>query len=161
MNLDHHVEEVRRQLAIAADAGGEEARALAERLGATLESVVRLSLLEALSAAAAEITREIAPGSVEVRLHGREPEFVVTAPPADVPVEQPPTRVPAEDAAMSRINLRLPDHLKSRIEEAAEREGLSINAWLVRAAAAGVDRRDAQPPARSRLGGQRYRGWAR
>jgi hypothetical protein len=62
---------------------------------------------------------------------------------------------------MSRINLRLPDQLKSRIEEAAEREGVSINAWLVRAAAAGLERRDARPPSPSRLGGQRYRGWAR
>ena len=161
MDLDQHVEEVRRQLAIAADAGGDDARALAERLGATLDSVVRLTLLEALSTAAAEITRELAPGSVEVRLHGREPEFVVTAPPADAPAEEALRHAPGEDAAMSRINLRLPDQLKSRIEQAAEREGLSINAWLVRAAAAGLERRDAQAPAHRSRGGQRYRGWAR
>ena len=161
MDLDQHVEEVRRQLAIAADAGGDDARALAERLGATLDSVVRLMLLEALSTAAAEITRELAPGSVEVRLHGREPEFVVTAPPADAPAEEALRHAPGEDAAMSRINLRLPDQLKSRIEQAAEREGLSINAWLVRAAAAGLERRDAQAPAHRSRGGQRYRGWAR
>ena len=162
MDLDQHVEEVRRQLAIAADAGGDDARALAERLAATLDSVVRLTLLEALSTAAAEITRELAPGSVEVRLHGREPEFVVTAPPADAPAEEALRHAPGEDAAMSRINLRLPDQLKSRIEQAAEREGLSINAWLVRAAAAGLERRAGQAaPSRSRLGGQRYRGWAR
>ena len=40
--------------------------------------------------------------------------------------------------ATSRINFRLPDQLKTRIEEAAGRDGLSVNAWLVRAATAAV-----------------------
>ena len=49
---------------------------------------------------------------------------------------------------MSRINLRMPERLKARIEAAAAaREGLSVNAWLVRAAAAAAD---AGSPARSR-----------
>ena len=61
------------ELAVAAEAGGEDARALAERLTAPLEPAVRLILLDALSAAADEITRDLAPGSVEVRLRGGEP----------------------------------------------------------------------------------------
>src|SRR5882672_3270640 len=81
MNLTPYVDNLRRELAVAAEAGGEDARALAERLTASLESAARLSLLEALSAAADEITRDLAPGSVEVRLRGRDPEFVVTPPP--------------------------------------------------------------------------------
>src|ERR687889_59127 len=81
MNLTMYSENLRRELAVAADAGGEEARALAERLTAPLESAIRLTLLEALSAAADEITRELAPGSVELRLRGGEPGFVVTAAP--------------------------------------------------------------------------------
>ena len=71
MDLTQYVENLRRELAVAADAGGEDARALAERLTAPLESAVRLTLLDALSAAADEITRELAPGSVELRLRGR------------------------------------------------------------------------------------------
>src|SRR6201991_4183399 len=136
MDLNHHVEEVQRQLAVAAEAGGDEARALAERLTPTLDSVLRLTLLEALGAAAAEITAELAPGSVDLRLRGREPEFVVTQPPAESAAQEPatPEPGPSEDGPMTRINLRLPDQLKTRIEQAAERDGLSINAWLVRAA---------------------------
>src|SRR3954466_836552 len=80
MDLAPHVEQIRGQLAVAADAGGEDARALAERLTAPLESAIRLPLLAALWAAADEIPRDLAPGSVELRLRAGEPDFVVTAP---------------------------------------------------------------------------------
>ena len=43
-----------------------------------------------------------------------------------------------DDAAMVRINLRLPANLKALIEDAAAAGGLSVNAWIVRAAAAGL-----------------------
>jgi hypothetical protein len=49
---------------VAAEAGGKDARALAERLTGPLESAVRLALLDALSAAADEITRDLAPRPV-------------------------------------------------------------------------------------------------
>src|SRR6476469_777706 len=116
MDLTQYVEKLRRDLAVAADAGGEDARALAERLTAPLESAVRLTLLDALSAAADEITRELAPGSVELRLRSGEPDFVVTPAPADEPVEPPPDdAAPAlpdgDEAATARINLRLPEQL--------------------------------------------------
>ena len=141
MDLSSYVENIRRDLAIAADAGGEDARALAERLTAPLESAVRLMLLDALSAAADEITRELAPGSVELRLRAGEPEFVVTAVPADEPVEQaaaappPPATPDADDGATARINLRLPEQLKAGVERAAGGERMSVNAWLVRVVA--------------------------
>src|SRR3954468_4536193 len=83
MDLTPHVEQIRGQLAVAAEAAGEDARALAERLAAPLESAIRLTLLDALSAAAGEITRDLAPGSVDLRLRGREPSFVVALPPAE------------------------------------------------------------------------------
>ncbi|MBN6054134.1 toxin-antitoxin system HicB family antitoxin [Nonomuraea sp. RK-328] len=162
---------------MAAGAGGEEARALAERLAATLESATRLALLEALSAAADEITQDLAPGSVEVRLRGRDPGFVVTPPPRSArsyeeegeigqsgrpPVPPPPSD--ADEGGTSRISLRVPEHLKPRIEEAAAREGLSVNAWLVRAVAAALDpgsaaRRSGPRPAPQT--GNRYSGWVR
>jgi hypothetical protein len=83
MDLTPYIDNLRRELAVAAEAGGEDARALAERLTAALESAARLALLEALSAAADEITTDLAPGSVEVRLRGRDPGFVVTPPPVE------------------------------------------------------------------------------
>ena len=81
MNLTGYVEALRQQLAVAAAAGGDEAQALAERLTAPLDAATRLVLLDALSAAAGEITRDMAPGSVDLRLRDREPTFVVTLPP--------------------------------------------------------------------------------
>ncbi|MEU9890125.1 hypothetical protein [Sphaerisporangium sp. NPDC051011] len=168
MDLAPYVDHLRRELAIAAGAGGEEARALAERLAATLESATRLALLEALSAAADEITQDLAPGSVEVRLRGRDPAFVVTPPPtAQTYEEERPSAPPppdVDDGGTSRISLRVPEHLKPRIDEAAARDGLSVNAWLVRAVSAALDPGDAarrsgrRPPQQT---GNRYSGWVR
>jgi hypothetical protein len=156
MELTPYVENLRRELAVAAEAGGEEARALAELLTAPLESAVRLTLLDALSAAADEITRELAPGSAELRLRAGAPEFVVTAPNAD---EQPAPARP-DDGATARINLRLPEQLKAGVEQAASRERLSVNAWLVRAVAAALDGERAPRRGAGRIG-QSYTGWVR
>jgi hypothetical protein len=192
MDLTPYVDNLRRELAVAAEAGGPEARALAERLTAPLESAVRLTLLEALSAAAGEITRDLAPGSVDVRLRGRDPDFLVTPAPAERPSGQAPASslrsalagavevamgvrppVPeADEGGTSRISLRVPDHLKPRIEEAAGREGLSVNAWLVRAVSAALEPGDGARPSDRHGGsendrrgdsqtGRHYTGWVR
>ncbi|SEG84557.1 hypothetical protein SAMN04489712_11724 [Thermomonospora echinospora] len=181
MDLTPYVDHLRRELAVAAEAGGEDARALAERLTGPLESAVRLALLEALSAAADEITSDLAPGSVEVRLRGRDPDFVVTPPPAE-PAEEasgggpgaakggpgapPPAPLPEADegGGTARVTLRLPEQLKPRIDEAAARMGLSVNAWLVRAVSAALepDDRDRRPAqGEGRQFGRRYTGWVR
>src|ERR1035437_9047860 len=87
MDLAHYVNDLQHQLEVAAEAGGDEARALAERLTAPLESATRLGLLEAVPAARSEIPPGLAPGSVDVRLRGRDPEFVVTPPPVSPSLE--------------------------------------------------------------------------
>ena len=169
MELGSYVDALRQELGTAAAAGGDDVRALAERLTAPLESAVRLTLLDALSAAAAEITRDLAPGSVDVLLRNREPVFVVTPPAADEPAPPPspldaPPPADAEDAATARINFRLPDSLKSRIEDAAGRAGLSVNAWLVRATAAALEsslRVESTDQPGAARGRQRYSGWVR
>jgi hypothetical protein len=174
MDLTRHVEALRQQLVIAAEPGGEPARELAGRLVA-LDASARLVLLGALSAAAEEITRELAPGSVEVRLRGSDPEFVVTLPEpepsgtdptnvdATVTSAAPPAAAEPDDGGTSRITLRLPDQLKVRIEDAAGRDGVSVNSWLVRAVsdAVGSSGRSSPPRRRSASGGQRITGWAR
>jgi hypothetical protein len=164
MDLTPYVEKLRRDLAVAAEAAGDEAQALAERLTAPLESAIRLTLLDALSAAADEITSELAPGSVELRLRGGEPEFAVTPAPADEPHE-PDAYVPPEgdEGAVARINLRLPEQLKAGVEQAAGRERLSVNAWLVRAVAAALAREDpaGRPPRRGGRVGESFTGWVR
>ncbi|MFI6084268.1 hypothetical protein ACIBBB_25395 [Streptomyces sp. NPDC051217] len=172
MDLTPYVETLRRELTVAAEAAGDEARTLAERLTAPLESATRLTLLNVLSAAMDEITRELAPGSVDVRLRGLEPDFVVVLPqyeeraePLDAPAPAP-APVPAEtdEGGTARVNLRLPAHLKTRAEEAASRQGLSVNAWLVRVVSAAVDTGGAatlRTPERTRNIGQGFTGWVR
>ncbi len=182
MDLRPYVENINRQLAVAAEAGGDDARALAERLAAPLDAALRLALQDVLEAAAEEITTELAPGSVELRLRGRNPEFVVTAPPAARSVEGPSEndvdlaplggpaapaggvgRAPGEgdEGGMARINLRMPDQLKARVEQAAASEGVSINTWLARAAAGALERGDRRRQTRAPQSAQRYTGWAR
>ncbi|MFD7437277.1 toxin-antitoxin system HicB family antitoxin [Streptomyces sp. NPDC059861] len=172
MDLTPYVDTLRRELAVAAEAGGEDARELAERLTAPLESATRLVMLHVLSAAMDEITRELAPGSVDVRLRGLDPDFVVTPPPTGsgapaepaMSVEAFKASPPADgdEGGTARINLRLPGHLKARAEEAAAREGLSVNAWLVRAVSAAVEG-GARPPApqKAQTIGQSFTGWVR
>ena len=168
MNLGMYVDTLRDQLLAAASSGGPDAKASVERLTPGLEAAMRLVLLEALSAAADEITRELAPGAVEVRLRGLDPDFVVTQPVFDAVDDTSmgatsPTVVPTgeDEGATSRLNLRLPEGLKSRVEEAARREGLSLNAWLVRAAAAAVEGTQGQTSRWGATGSQKFTGWVR
>jgi hypothetical protein len=142
MDLQPYVDAVRHELHLTAAAGGPEAQALADRLSAPLESAIRLALLEALSAAVEEITSELAPRSVEVRLRGRDPEFVVSAP-LDEPAAQQHLGQSAvafgdDDGGTWRITLRLPESLRAAVEAATRHDGSSLNAWLVRAVAAAV-----------------------
>lgn len=171
MDLTPYVDTLRRELAVAAEAGGDEARALAERLTAPLESATRLTMLNVLSAAMDEVTRELAPGSVDVRLRGLDPDFVVTLPvsgtaPAEPATAAEPPRTPppmdGDEGGTARVNLRLPAHLKARAEEAAAREGLSVNAWLVRAVSGAVDGgAGPRTTEKSQTLGQGYTGWVR
>lgn len=173
MDLTPYVDNLRRELAVAAEAAGDDARALAERLTGPLDSATRLALMEALSAAADEITRDLAPGAVEVRLRGRDPAFVVTPPPGAEAepaqdrglrealagaVEAPSPET--DEGGTSRITLRLPEHLKQRVDEAASQAGLSANAWLVRVVAAAVAPTEPGRRTGAQLG-RRHTGWVR
>ena len=140
-------------------------RAVAERLVAPLDSAVRLVIIEVLAEALDAVTREIAPGSAHLRLRGRDPDIVVTPPPVrPETVEQPaPDRHRGDrdaddltDGPVSRINFRPPESLKARIEQAAARERLSVNAWLVRATSAVIDARPVTPSTSTR---NHFSGW--
>jgi uncharacterized protein (DUF1778 family) len=166
MQLETYVEELQRQLVTAAAAGNDETRETAQRLSAALDAAARLMLLEALGAAASEITTELAPGSVDLRLRGRDPEFVVTPAQqwaqATTPSEQPaaPPAFDGEEGATTRTTLRIPEELKSRVEAAAARGGVSVNTWLVRAIASTLDGGGNRPPAQE-THGTRLSGWVR
>ncbi|WP_404381600.1 histidine kinase [Knoellia locipacati] len=175
MELTPYVDSLQRELAVVAAAGGPEAEALAERLTAPLDSAVRLTLQEAVVDAAAEITMALTPGSVDVRLAGRGLAFVVTPAAAPADLVTPPVTSPTgsgddgTEGGTSRITFRPSDRLKAGIEAAAEREGLSVNAYLVRVLTLAVRREGAPATVPLRpldqvstpQGGQRLSGWAR
>ena len=162
MELGQYVNDLQRQLVDAAANGAEDTRAVAERLAAGLDAATRLVLLDVLSAAVGEITRDLAPGSVDVRLRGREVEFVVTQPSTESDIDDhPAASVDLDDASTSRTTLRLPDALKARVDEAATADGLSVNTWLVRAVAAALQPRERRSAQRTLRTGDNFAGWAR
>ena len=162
MELGQYVNDLQRQLVDAAANGAEDTRAVAERLAAGLDAATRLVLLDVLSAAMGEITRDLAPGSVDVRLRGREVEFVVTQPSTESDVDDSPVAsVDLDDASTSRTTLRLPDALKARVDEAAAADGLSVNTWLVRAVAVALQPKQRRSAQRTLRTGDNFAGWAR
>lgn len=133
MDLTPFLESLRRDLVAAAEAAGPETRQAAERLAFALDPSVRLALMEAISQAAAEITAEMPSGGVDVRLAGRDLDFVVQAG-APQPAASPAAPAPEdadEDGAVARITLRMPESVKARAEELAAAAGHSLNTWLV------------------------------
>jgi hypothetical protein len=135
MDITPYVDSLRRDLLAAAEAGGEEARQVAERLGYALDASARLAIMEAISQAAAEITAELPSGGVDVRLDGRDLDFVVHAP-SNAPTPPAPPAPPMlgeddEEGGLARITLRIPESVKTKAEDAAARSGQSLNTWLV------------------------------
>lgn len=162
MELGQYVGELQRQVVDAATNGAEETRAVAERLAAGLDAATRLVLLDVLSAAVGEITRDLAPGSVDLRLRGREVEFVVNQPSTEADSDdRPVASVDLDDASTSRTTLRLPDAIKARVDEAAAADGLSVNTWLVRAIAAALQPKQRRSAQRTLRTGDNFAGWAR
>jgi len=136
MDITPYVDSLRSDLVAAAEAGGDDVRQAAERLVLALAPAARLALMEAISQAAAEITAELPDGGVDVRLDGRELDFVVhvSAPaPAAAPAQPtPPAPEEEDEGGLARISLRIPESVKARAEEKAARAGDSLNTWIVK-----------------------------
>jgi hypothetical protein len=159
MDLSDYVEALRASLVTAAAAGTEQARETARLLADSIEPAVRLTVTDALSAMAAEVTAAWDGGLVDIRMRGRNPEVVVVPAADHEPAAEPvPDDDSEDDGSVARISLRLPESLKARAETAASAAGISLNAWLVRAV--GDALREPRPPASGR-GPRRYSGFAR
>ena len=165
MDTTTYAETLRAELTAAAELGDPALQDAARRLIGGLNAAVRLTLMEALADAAAEITLALPQGlAVDLRLQGREPTFVVsgqTASAAAAPVEAGPED---DDGAVARITFRLPEALKVRAEALASRNGQSLNTWLVNAARAAAGQTDPsapQPPRQDRRSGRHLRGWVK
>lgn len=168
MELSQYVEGLQRELGSLTRFAPDNIAEVAQRLAEALDSSVRLTLLDVLSAAAAEITTKLDETVIDVRLSAGEPEFVVTTVP-DRHAEPEPGPAPdltADEAGTARVTLRLSEALKGRVEERAAAEGLSVNSWLAHAAIRALDGQSSSGGGRrsqqSRSGiGQRITGYAR
>jgi hypothetical protein len=126
VQLSNHIEALLADLQAAGSLGDEAVAQAAQRLGEALQGSARLRLLDLLSEATLEISDQLPSGHVEIRLAGQEPSLVY------VEERESTEPAPPEDGLTARITLRLPDALKTAIDAAAAREGLSANTWLVR-----------------------------
>src|ERR687894_2743442 len=144
MDLSPYVQTVRDGVSSAAALADDHTREVAERLGGSIESSTRLALIAALSDATSNISAELAPSSVEVRMVGQDPELVVSVPkgeaeptvlqpPADAEPSEEDVLVDVDDEPVARISLRLPQSVKAKVDEVAAADGISTNAWLTRA----------------------------
>lgn len=169
MDLSEYAESLRRELTSITKFAGEDIARAAEMLSQTLDSTVRLALLDVLSAAADEITASLDGATVDVRLSGTEPEFVVNMTRTQDDASQDASDA-ADEAGNTRVTLRISDGMKARVEAAALSAGLSVNAWLVRAISRALETPPGgpkkrppfppMPPGRSGPG-KRYTGFAR
>ena len=160
MDITKLIDSLRQDLSRAAEVGGEDVRAAAERLVLALDPALRLTLMDALSQAADEIGEALPGVTVDVRLRGREPVFVVEGAAAAASAEDPFEDDGGE--ATARITLRIPENLKSRAEALAARRGQSLNTWLVAAArAAASDRPQHSGESVHGFPGRRMKGWVK
>lgn len=169
MDLTPHIDSLRRDLTAATEVAAPETRAAVERLLFALTPAVRLALMDAVSQAAAEITTKLPSGSIDVRLNGRELDFVVQVLGAtETAASRPSPEETDDDGSLARISLRMPEALKTKAEELANRSGQSLNNWLVNVVRTAT-RGDVPPPGSDpstggdpfggNRGGRRMTGW--
>ena len=149
MDIEQHVEAIQADLAAAAALGDEASAAAGERLAAAVDSSLQLRLLDVLTDATLELNDQLGSGHVEVRLAGRNPQLVLVE---DRARDSEPPPAPGDDLS-ARITLRLPEGLKAEIEVVAGREGVSANAWIVRALSRALDPRSGRTRSGNRLQG--------
>ena len=148
MQMAHHLHAIQEDLAAAAALATDEPTAeAARRLSQALGSSLHLRLLDIVSEAAAELSA-VVPGRIDVRLAGRDPDLVW------VEEDVEPAPAAGDDTLSARITLRLPESLKVQIEVAASGENASVNSWIIRALARGLESRS------TRSTGRRLTGYA-
>jgi hypothetical protein len=144
MKMSLVVDGLRSDAVAVGELGDETVALVAERIADVLGRSVPGRILDLLSDAAAEITATLPNGHVGVRVAGDDVAMAY--------VEDPPGRAappPGEgDEPSARITLRLGEALKSRLEEGAAADGVSVNTFIVRA----LERGTSSTRSRGRVG---------
>jgi HicB-like protein involved in pilus formation len=126
MQIDGYIQALREDLIRVASLGDETTSRAAELLSVAIEASLARRLQDVLAEAALELNAQLDAAHFEVRIAGRDPELVLVR-------EDGSISEPVDEAFSARITLRLPESLKQRVESAANREGASVNTWLVQA----------------------------
>ena len=156
MDLTPHLDAIRADLGSVLGANEDLEQAM-ERMARPLEASLQLRLLDLLGDGALELTEQLPQGHAEVRVSGKDASLVfVGVPEPPTPPVTPPA--PDEDGGTARLTLRMPDAMKVAVEDAADKQGMSVNAWLVRAVQVALGRAQEQ---RARAATNRISGFAR
>ncbi|MEX0984681.1 MAG: toxin-antitoxin system HicB family antitoxin [Actinomycetota bacterium] len=155
MDLTPHLEAVRADLESLAD---EQTLAGLARLSRAVEPSLQLRLLDVLCEAALELSGQLPGGHAEVRVAARDANLVFV--PEGPAAREDATPEEEDEGGTSRLTLRMPDALKNKVEAAAAKEGLSVNGWLVRTIARGVEGRRLEIEFGKSKRGSRVTGWA-
>jgi HicB family len=147
MKMSLVIEGLRSDVAAVGELGDETVAEVAERIAAIVARSASSRILDLLSDVAAEVSAELPQGHIEIRLVGDDVQF------AFVDEQVSPHEPEAELSA--RITLRLSESLKTRVEESAGREGLSVNSFIVRT----LERGTSAAKINSGRGGSRLRGY--
>ncbi len=154
MDLTPHLEAVRADLESLAD---EQTLAGLARLSRVVEPSLQLRLLDVLGEAALELSGQLPGGHAEVRVAARDARLVYVP---EGPAREDATPDEQDEGGTSRLTLRMPEALKNKVEAAAAKEGLSVNGWLVRTIARGVEGRRLEIEFGKSKRGSRVTGWA-
>jgi hypothetical protein len=128
MDIDKYTARLREDLVTAAALGDEKTQATAAALGAATENAARLTLLAALSDLAAEVSEALGDRTVHVSLDGTDAKVDVRKNAPSSGEETPSFEDITGD--ISRVTLRMVDQIKTRAQQAAEQNGMSLNSWL-------------------------------
>lgn len=148
MKMSPHVDALRNDLASAAALGDDRAAQVGARLAEAATRSAPLRFLEALGEALLEANEQLPSGHLELRLAGNDPNVVF------VDDEAEPKPAAVDEPSAARLTLRLPERLKTELEAAAARDGVSVNTWLVRALSGAMGRQ-------SQRSGRRLVGYGR
>jgi hypothetical protein len=153
MKMSLVVDGLRSDVVAVGELGDDTVAVVAERIADVLGRSVPGRVLDLLSDAAAELTATLPDGHVDIRVSGDDIDMTYVE---DGPG---PSAAPTSDGdgQSARISLRLGEGLKSRLEEGAAAQGVSVNTFIVHM----LERGTSGNRSRSNRVGNRLHGYGR
>ncbi len=150
MKMSLVVDGLRSDVVAVGELGDDTVAEVAERIADVLARSVPGRVLDLLSDAAAELTASLPDGRIDIRVAGDDVDMTY------VENEPGPMQAPGDgDDLSARITLRVSEGLKSRVEQGAAADGVSVNTFILRT----LERATSSNRSRSGRAGNRLRGY--